>query len=151
MVIKAKYDDMKGYRGETGINLILPDRLQSCLLLVKLLVYPEGEMFKGNSENGKLIYHINDIGIDGMFNDDNDVLSGVSRALCLDQVGQNDGKADTNIEVVLHHKVFLAKKCTCVQMAKILKTMLTIRPWMQGRWRHQRVPCRVRSHRSEMK
>ena len=101
---------MKGYRGETGINLILPDRLQSCLLLVKLLVYPEGEMFKGNSENGKLIYHINDIGIDGMFNDDNDLLSGVSRALCLDQVGQNDGKANTNIEVVLHHKVFLAKK-----------------------------------------
>ena len=86
-----------------------------------------------------------------LFNDDNDVLSGVSRALCLDQVGQNDGKADTNIEVVLHHKVFLAKKSTCVQMAKILKTMLTIRPWMQGRWRHQRAPCRVRSHQSVIK
>ena len=62
-------------------------------------------MFKGN----ELIYHIDDIGIDRMFNDDNDVLSGVSRALCLDQVGQNDGKADPNIEVVLHYKVFLAK------------------------------------------
>merc|ERR1711872_832799 len=60
-------------RGKAGVDLILPDRPQGCLLLVKLLVH----------------------------------FCSVGRALCLDKVGENDGEADTDVEVVLHHKVFL--------------------------------------------
>merc|ERR1719341_2757610 len=37
-------------------------------------------------------------------------ICGVGRALCLDEVGENDGKANSNIEIVLHHKVFLGCK-----------------------------------------
>merc|ERR1719239_745454 len=37
-------------------------------------------------------------------------ICGVGRALCLDEVGENDGKTNSNIEIVLHHKVFLGCK-----------------------------------------
>ena len=49
------------------------------------------------------------VSIDNGYVNDIDVLCGVGRALCLDEVGENDGKANSNIEIVLHHKVFLIK------------------------------------------
>ena len=93
---------MTSYRCKAGVNLILPDRPQGCLLLIKLLVHPEW------IEGKKRPILVAALSIDNVY--DIDLLGGVGRALCLDKIGENNGEAHSNIEVVLHHKVFLIGK-----------------------------------------